>query len=189
MTIDQQTLQAAFKGDRKVQYALYKDCFPILMAVCMRYKRDQQEAANAVNNGFLKIIQHLDRFKNESVPFEAWIRRIMINTLIDEYRRDKKWRDLTVYSDTMERQYAETPIDWNEADQRIRVEHLEAMIQKLPPTSQQVFNLFAIDGYSHREISEALGISEGTSKWHVNHARQQLQQWLNAELNPANKLP
>lgn len=152
------------------------------MAVSVRYKRDQQEAVSAVNNGFLKIIQHLDRYKREEVPFEAWIRRIMINTVIDEFRREKKWRELTVFTEEIERSYPSEPIDWNEAEQRLDVQHLEALLRRLPPMTQKVFNLFALDGFSHQEISELLGMSEGTSKWHVSSARAQLQTWIKTEM-------
>ena len=184
MNIDPQLLSAAHRGDRKAQYALYRVCFPVLMAVCTRYRRDEQEAVAALNSGFLKIVQHLDRYRQDEVPFEAWIRRIMINTAIDEFRREKKWRELTVFTNVVERDYDET-IDWNEAEQRLNVQHLESLLRRLPPVTQQVFNLFALDGFSHREISEMLGMSEGTSKWHVSHARQKLQSWIKTELNPA----
>jgi RNA polymerase sigma-70 factor (ECF subfamily) len=152
--------------------------------VCVRYRRDEQEAASALNNGFLKIVRHLDTYRRDEVPFEAWIRRIMINTAIDEFRREKKWRELTVFTDTVERDYNEA-VDWNEAEQRLSVQYLEHLLRRLPPVTQQVFNLFALDGFSHREISEMMGMSEGTSKWHVNHARQKLQSWIKTELNPA----
>lgn len=148
----------------------------------MRYRRDQQDAVSALNNGFLKIIQNLDRYRRDEVPFEAWIRRIMINTVIDEFRREKKWRDLTVFAENIERAYPDEPIDWNEADQRLDVQYLESLLRRLPPMTQKVFNLFAIDGFSHNEISEMLGMSEGTSKWHVNQARSQLQSWIKTEL-------
>ena len=176
MTVDPLLLQAAHRGDRKAQYALYRDCFPVLMSVCVRYRRDDQEAAAAVNSGFLKIIQHLDRYDPE-VPFVAWIRRIMINTLIDEFRREKKWRAQTTFPEDIERA-ANGAVDWNEAEQRLNVQHLESLLRRLPPMSQKVFNLFAVDGFSHREIADLLGISEGTSKWHVSQARRQLQVWI-----------
>jgi len=181
MHVDAHLLQAAHKGDRKAQYALYRVCFPVLMAVCARYRRDEQEAATAMNNGFLKIIKNLDTFRGGEVPFEAWIRRIMINTVIDEFRKEKKWRELTVFTGTLERDFPDEPLDWNEADQRLSFQHLEAMLRRLPPVTQQVFNLFALDGFSHREIGDMMGISEGTSKWHVNNARTKMQSWIRAE--------
>ena len=106
----------------------------------------------------------------------------MINAVIDEYRKEKKWRELTVFAEDIERSYPSEPIDWNEADQRLDVQHLEALLQRLPPMTQKVFNLFALDGFSHHEISELLGMSEGTSKWHVSSARAQLQSWIKTEL-------
>lgn len=185
MNLDPHMLQAAHRGDRKAQYALYRVCFPVLMAVCVRYKRDEQEAASAVNTGFLKIIRNLDRYRRDEVPFEAWIRRIMINTVIDEFRQEKKWRELTIFTESIEKEHPTEPISWNEAEQRLDLQHLENMLRRLPRVTQQVFNLFALDGFTHREIGEMLDISEGTSKWHVNHARTQLQNWIKSELNPA----
>ena len=100
MQIDPQILLAAQRGDRKAQYQLYRICYPVLMAVCARYHRDEQDAVSALNNGFLKITQKLDTWRSGEVPFEAWIRRIMINTLIDMFRREKKWREMTVLTDS-----------------------------------------------------------------------------------------
>ncbi|MBL7803483.1 MAG: RNA polymerase sigma factor [Saprospiraceae bacterium] len=181
MNVTADLLLAAQQGERKAQYDLYRLCFPVLMAVCMRYKRDEQEAVASLNGGYLKILNNLGRYHAE-VPFEAWIRRIMINTLIDEFRRDKKWRDQTIYSDKLERERDEEPVDWNEADKRFDYQQLENLLHRLPPVTGQVFNLFALDGFSHAEISAALGMSEGTSKWHVNSARKQLQNWIRTEL-------
>lgn len=180
MNVTSELLQAARRSDRKAQYALYRLCFPVLMPTCMRYRRDEQEAVASLNGGFLKILNALDRYQAD-VPFEAWIRRIMINTLIDEFRREKKWRDATVFAENIEREYREEPLDWNEADRRFDAQQLEGLLRRLPPATQQVFNLFAIDGFSHAEISAALGVSEGTSKWHVNFARKQLQGWIRQE--------
>lgn len=181
MNVTADLLQSAQKGDRKAQYALYRFCFPVLMPVCVRYKRDEQEAVAALNHGFLKILNNLGRYQAE-VPFGAWARRIMINTLIDEFRREKKWREATVFSENFEREHAGGAVDWNEADQRFDLQQLEQLLHRLPPATRQVFNLFAIDGFSHTEIAAALDISEGTSKWHVNSARKQLQGWIRSEL-------
>lgn len=134
----------------------------------------------ALNDGFLKILQNLHRYPPEA-PFEAWIRRIQINTLIDLFRREAKWRDSVSLTEKMEQQ-AGGGVDWNEADRRFDAEQLENLLQRLPPVSRQVFNLFALDGFSHAEICTQLGISEGTSKWHVSFARTQLRAWIKAGL-------
>jgi len=180
-SFDPEMLQLAQKGDRKAQHQFYREAFPVLMGVCMRYRRDEQEAVSSLNMGFLKILQHLDRIP-PNVPLLAWMRRIMINTLIDEFRREKNWREHTVLYETLENEKHEQACDYNEADQRFNLQQLENMLRLLPPMTRQVFNLFAIDGFSHAEISTELGMSEGTSKWHVNNARKQLQALIRQEL-------
>ena len=88
MNIDTTLLQACRKNDRKAQSQLYKSCFGLLMSVCIRYKNDEAEARAVLNQGFLKILTNLDKYDSK-IPFEAWIRRIMINTIIDEFRKIK----------------------------------------------------------------------------------------------------
>jgi len=181
MTVTPELLLAAREGERKAQYQLYRQCFPVLMSVCLRYRSDQSDALAALNDGYLKILQNLHRYPPEA-PFEAWIRRIQINTLIDQFRREAKWRDTVLLSEKMEQQPGVGGVDWNEADRRFDAEQLENLLQRLPPVSRQVFNLFALDGYSHAEISTMLSISEGTSKWHVSFARSQLRDWIKTGL-------
>ncbi len=177
MQISKQLLTDCKRKDRKAQFALYKSCFSILMGVCMRYKRNQEDAAALVNEGFLKILNNLDKYNTE-IPFEAWIKRIMINTVIDEFRKNRKVQELIEYSDfENEEQYADQ-FDYNEADKQFDAEDIEAIIQELPPMSQKVFNLYAIDGYTHKEIGKMLDISDGTSKWHLNSARKKIKELL-----------
>lgn len=183
MNINRQLLLDCQKGDRKAEYQLYRSCFPLLMSVCMRYKKEEAAAAAVLNTGFLKILKGLSKYQS-SVPFEAWIRRIMINTIIDEFRRDRKVRELIEYKDfTNLPENESTQLDFNKADQQFDAEQLEALIRRLPPVSQKVFNLFAIDGYSHMEIGEMLGISNGTSKWHLSSARKKLQEMMQELIN------
>lgn len=151
------------------------------MSVCMRYKVDYNEAKSSVNAGFLKILNNLDRY-DPKVPFEAWIKRIMINHVIDEFRKNRKVQELIEYTDFNERQVPNL-VDYNEADKAFDATDLEAMIKTLPPITQKVFNLFAIDGYSHLEIAKMLSISDGTSKWHVSSARKKLQEIINQKMN------
>lgn len=181
MTISPDLLKAAREGERKAQAELYRQCYPVLMAVCLRYRRDESEAAAALNDGFLKILKNLNRYTPD-VPFAAWIRRIQINTLIDMFRREAKWRDQVLLSEKIEQHSDARAVDWNEADRQFDAAQLESLLQRLPPVSRQVFNLFALDGYSHAEISAMLDMSEGTSKWHVSFARSQLRSWIRAGL-------
>ena len=175
--VNQPLLQDAAKGDRRAQFQLYKSCFPVLMGVCLRYRRSEEDAVAMVNEGFLKIVNSLPRYSPET-PFEAWIRRIMINTLIDDFRKNRKVQELIENQDFTDTNNHAGLVDFNTADLQFEAGQLEAMVRSLPPMSQKVFNLFAIDGYGHLEIGELLGISDGTSKWHLSFARQRLREML-----------
>ena len=181
MKVNDSLIKDCLAGNRKAQFSLHKTCYSILMSVCLRYKVDKEETKASVNAGFLKILNNLNRY-NPEIPFDAWIRRIMINHVIDEFRKNRKVQELIEYTDFDEKQIPSL-VDYNEADKAFDASDLEAMIKNLPPVTQKVFNLFAIDGYSHQEISKMLGMSEGTSKWHVNSARKKLQETINQKMN------
>ena len=182
MQISQDLLKACSKGDRKAQYQLFRLCFDVLMGVCLRYQREEPEAMAGLNLGFLKILNNLDRYRPEA-PFEAWIRRIMINTLIDEFRKNRQVKELIEYRDFTEESNHNDWSELNDAEHQLNAQQLTEMLRELPPVSQKVFNLFAIDGYAHQEIAQMLGISEGTSKWHVNYARKRLQEMVKEALS------
>lgn len=184
--IDVQLLKACKRKDRMAQHQLYKRCFSFLMSVCIRYKKDHDEARAILNMGFLKILTNLDKYKT-NVPFEAWSRRIMINTIIDEFRKNRKERENTEYSNFEQVEQYNDHIDFNTADRQFDAEELEMMIKTLPSISQKVFNLFAIDGYSHKEISEMLDMSTGTSKWHVSFARKELKKMIAEKLTVSSR--
>ena len=176
MQADSDLLARCRKNDRKAHNELYRQCFGYLLVICRRYSNNQEDAEALLNQGFLKIITNLDKFKEE-VPFGSWIGRIMVNTIIDQFRRDKKRRE-NMSGLEIDEVHSMKNVDFNEASQNLDAEALEQMIQQLPETSKKVFNLYAIDGYTHKEIGEMLNISDGTSKWHVSHARKVLQEML-----------
>lgn len=139
----------------------------------MRYCKDKDNASEMLNVAYLKILTNLKTYKPE-VPFKAWIRKITVNTLIDEYRKNKRQREQVTY---VEEYYDSNDYsDVNEALSKISCAQIYKLINQLPNATKEVFNLYVIDGYNHREISELLGISEGTSKWHLSEARQKLKQ-------------
>ncbi len=177
MNIHPQLLKDCQRGDRKAQFQLYRSCYNVLMGVCVRYQKNQEEAKAVLNLGFLKILNNLDKYSFKA-PFFAWIRRIMINTIIDEFRKNRKVKELIEYQDFTETNDASHLIDFNEAEKQFDAEQLEVLIRRLPTVSQKVFNLFAIDGYSHKEIGKMLNISDGTSKWHLSFARKKLQEMM-----------
>jgi RNA polymerase sigma-70 factor (ECF subfamily) len=175
MNIQPQLIALCIKQDRKAEYELYKLTYSYLMGICMRYSKDKDMASESLNTGFLKILKSLSSYKPE-VPFKAWIRRVMVNTLIDDYRKNKRNREKLTY---VEEYYDSSDFsDVNEALSRINYKQLLVQINLLPEATKKVFNLFAIDGYSHKEIGEMLTISEGTSKWHLNAARQKLKEYI-----------
>lgn len=180
MEVSAALLQACKKEERKAQHELYKLCYAIMLSVCLRYERNKEDAEFMLNKAFFKVLTNLDKYQDH-VPFEAWLRRITINTVIDEFRKNKKHK-----VDYMESPLDKAPIqtmNYNEADQQLDAEYLQNLINLLPPISKQVFNLYAIDGYNHKEIGEKLEMSEGTSKWHLSTARAKLKQMLRKALN------
>lgn len=152
------------------------------MGVCLRYRTNEADAAEMLNQAFLKILDNLDRLPDH-VPFAAWIKRITINTLIDDFRKNRKVKELIASASIHDLPEGQGGVDYNEADKQFDAEQLEAFIRKLPPMSAKVFNLFAIDGYPHTEISKMLNISEGTSRWHLSSARKKLQEMIRNAMN------
>lgn len=154
-------------NDRKCQEQLYKQYFRSMMSMCVRYIGDTNRAAEVVNDGFVKVFKNISQYENRG-SFEGWMRRIVFHSLADSIRKDNKYLKFMVFED-------------HEMNTRHRVldklyeEDILKLIQELPPASGDVFILYAVKGYSHKEISELKNISVGTSKWHLSEARKKLQ--------------
>lgn len=181
MNIDLELITACIKHERKAEYELYKITYSYLMGVCFRYTNSREEAEENLNIGFLKILKNLDKYKPE-IPFKVWIRKVMINILIDEFRKEKKHKENIQYVE----EYHETGdyAEQNNAISKMNMEQIHALIMKLPPMSQKVFNLYIIDGFSHKEIADMLSMSEGTSKWHLNFSRGKLKDMITNIVSP-----
>ena len=175
MNIQPELISSCIKGDRKAEYELYKTTYSYLMSICIRYTRNPEKAKEVQNMGFLKILTNLRKY-DTSAPFKPWIRRVMINTLINEFKKDKihygNIKYVEEYYDSDQYSSLNTAISKIDADQ------IYEFISRLPPASQQVFNLYFVDGYKHKEIANLLHISEGTSKWHLNAAREKLKEMI-----------
>ncbi len=180
MEIGKELIEACIAQNRAATHQLYKLCFSLLMQICMRYARSKDEATEMLNTAFVKIVFHLHKY-DPAQPIVPWLKKVTINTIIDKYRVEKTYRDNLLS--------VENPEAWEQADgqinnhiyDRIGYDHLLQLIRKLPPVTGSVFNLYAIDGFKHREIADMLGMSENTSKWHLSHARQLLQANLQEE--------
>jgi RNA polymerase sigma-70 factor (ECF subfamily) len=152
-------------GKRQAQNELYSQFSPKMFHVCLRYSKSREEAEDTLVEGFMKVFDHLKQFKNEG-SLEGWIRRIMVNTAIEKYR--KKTPVLTaIINEERNDVFAEKHGILEELSARELID----MVQKLPAACQMVFNLYAFEGLKHKEIAEQLGIAEGTSKSNLSDAR------------------
>src|ERR1700744_2488873 len=166
-----QLINGCIKQERKSQKLLYKAFYGFSMAICLRYAGNREEAAEVMNQGFFKIFTKIESY-DPSRPFKAWLGKIMMNVSIDYYRANLKM----AYAEDLEN--AEHVSDTNVADNNLNYNDLLAMVQRLPQGYRTVFNLFAIDGYSHEEIADMLNINVGTSKSNLFKARQKLKQMI-----------
>ncbi len=152
-------------GNRKAQEMLYKLFAAKMLGVCMRYATDKMEAEDMLQNGFIKVFGKISDFKGEG-SFEGWVRRIMVHASIEYYRKHHKTMQLV----EMETAGAEQSVNAAAAS-NLETKDLLAMIQTLSPGYKLVFNLYAIEGYSHKEIGAMLNMSEGASKSQLSRAR------------------
>ncbi len=172
-------IEGCLAGDRKAQKMLYQMFSGKMYSVCLRYASDEDEANDMLQDGFIRVFQNLSAFRYQG-SFEGWVRRIMINTALEKLRKNRNLRFLDEEEEGQIEQSEETVLE------RISADELISMIQQLTPRYRMVFNLYALEGYSHKEISEMLGISEGTSKSNLARARLILQERVK-KMNRENK--
>jgi RNA polymerase sigma factor (sigma-70 family) len=164
----QEILKACAAGKLQAQEQLYRVYAQKFFGVCLRYANDYAEAEDFLHDAFYKIFKKIKTYRGEG-SFEAWMHRILINTILEKFRKRNylySVEDISVY---------ESSAEWNETYGNINTKDLMKMIRTLSPAYRMVFNLYAIEGYSHKEISEKLGISVGTSKSNLARARLILQ--------------
>lgn len=160
-------------GNRQMQELLYRQTSAKMLAVCMRYAKDQMEAEDVLQLGYIKIFNKIKEFKNEG-SFEGWIRKIMVNTAIESYRKNLRMLNVVPIEEAYE-QPANLDGD-GDIFGNLGMQDLIKLIQNLADGYRMVFNMYVIEGYAHKEIAEILGISEGTSKSQLSRARIILQQ-------------
>ena len=156
-------------NNRQMQELLYRQTSAKMFAICMRYAKDSMDAEDVLQLGFIKIFNKITEYRGDGA-FEGWMRRIMVNTAIENYRKNLKMQQNMVLMDDLVAHAGEAP-----AYNDLGVQDLLKLIQKLADGYRIVFNMYAIEGYSHREIAQALGISEGASKSQLSRARAILQ--------------
>lgn len=156
--------EGCLNNDRKQQELLYKALAPRMMAVCMRYAHDKDEAQDILQEGFIKMFNNVHKYRGEG-NLEGWIRRIMVHCAISRYRKQKSIVLVEEFPKT------ESSLGNGYNAHGLEVKDLMRMIQKLPQSYRSVFNMYAIEGYSHQEIGRRLGMTELLSRTTLHRAR------------------
>jgi RNA polymerase sigma-70 factor (ECF subfamily) len=164
-------IRNARKGRTDAQRAIYSHFYGYGMSICIRYAHHQEEAEEILDDGFIKVFKNLDNYTT-GLPFKAWFRRILINTAIDYHRKYQKHNSVLEIAHA---QHISTDAD---AITNLSAQEILNFVQQLPPSYRMVFNLYIIEGYKHKEISEQLGITEATSRATLATARHKLQKMI-----------
>lgn len=172
---EQDLIKGCILNDRRMQKLLYKRYCSAMMVLCKSYAKNDEDAIEVLQDGFLKVFQQIDKFDANISSLYTWMRTIMVHTAIDFLRKQSK---------------KNVAIEWNsghdqaieaEALQQMSAQQVQSMLQHLATTTRMVFNLYITEGYNHKEIGELLNISEGTSRWHLSEARKYLINLLKAK--------
>ena len=173
-------IEACIAKERWAQKQLYEDNYTVLMGVCLRYSSNRDDALDILHEGFIKILNNIHKYQ-PGTSLVAWMRRIIVNTAIDYYRMQSRRR-----TEDLETAYS---IQTNEPDalSKLTVQEIIKCIQRLSPAYRSVFNLYVVEGFSHREIAEILEITESTSRSNLVKARSKLKDLLAATLGKNGK--
>lgn len=170
---EQKLLRQLRRGKSAAQKVVYQQHAAAMLGLCMRYASCREDAEEILSNGFIKVFEKIDQYKGDG-PLGAWIRTIMVREALNFIRYRKN-----IFVEVEEERTVE--MAHSEELERLEAGYLLRLIEDLPTGYRTVFNLFAIEGYAHKEIAEMLGISENTSKTQVRKARQKLQEQLRAD--------
>ncbi|MCB0738196.1 MAG: RNA polymerase sigma factor [Bacteroidetes bacterium] len=169
LTAEQKELiEGCIDGRRKAQYQLYQNYSGKMMGVCMRYSKDEAEAEDILQDGFVKVFTNIHKYRPIG-SFDGWIRRIFVNTAIEYYRSRKKFLLSDIELENADIAFSESVVD------KMAAEEIIGLFAEMPDGYRMVFNMYAVEGYSHKEIADELGISIGTSKSQYSRARTYLQ--------------
>lgn len=157
-------IEGCIDNRRDAQYELYNLLSGKMFAVCLRYARNREAAEDLLQEGFVKVFNNIEKFRSEG-SFEGWVRRIIVNTAIEHYRKSTKMYSIINVEEV------EMDVPWTDNGDVLQLEDLTNLINKLSPGYRTIFNMYVVEGYSHKEIGEMLEISEGTSKSQLARAR------------------
>jgi len=167
---DRELIRKCSDGDIRAQEMLYKKYFSFAMSVCIRYTGDENEAMETVNDSFMKVFDNLGEY-DVTRPFSAWYGKILVNTAIDNYRKNARY-----FPELSIEKIAETEDHEPEVDAELSAADIIALFSQLPEHYRIIFNLYEIEGYSHDEIAGMLGISASTSRANLARAKKMLRE-------------
>lgn len=173
MLSEEQLVRRCLKNDRGAADELYRRFAPKMYGICLRFARNQAEAEDLLQEGFIKVFSYLGTFRYDG-SLEGWVRRIIVNNSINYYRQKSPWFENVETSREANREMSDCDVV-----SALSAEELLGFIRQLPEGYRMVFNLYVIEGYLHKEIAEMLGISESTSKTQLLKARKALQEKIN----------
>jgi RNA polymerase sigma-70 factor (ECF subfamily) len=168
----QRLVKDCLKGKPQAQRELYEQFAETMLGVCYRYTRSMRDAEDVLQEGFVKVFRYLHQYKQQG-ELGAWIRRIMVNTALNYLKRHRKYQEEMFFTE----EYMHPVADEDPAV-RLQAKEIADLIRQLPQGYQVIFNLHAVEGYSHVEIGEMLGISDGTSRSQYSRARNLLITWI-----------
>jgi len=175
MTNTHQLIRECLQGKPMAQRALYEQYAPAMLGVCYRYTKSMADAEDILQEGFVKVFRHLGQYEAKG-ELGAWIRRIMVTTAINYLKRHSRYQaELSFADDSLH------PVSSENPELNANAKDLADLIRQLPPGYQAIFNLHAVEGYSHVEIGKLLGINEGTSRSQYARARALLINWLDKQ--------
>jgi len=160
-------LEGCRRNDTQSQAQLYRICYPAMINICYRYAPDADGAGTIFNNAMLRVFKHISGYEDEG-KFMAWVKSIVINCSIDFCKKRNLFKQSVPYNNE-----EETMIDPHVFD-KVSAKEIQSIIRELPGSTATVFNMFIYEGFTHKQIGSALGISENTSKWHVGKAKRLL---------------
>lgn len=179
MEIPDEIIKGCINNKYNSQEWLYKKIFPYMMGICYRYTLSKEISKEITHEAIFKVLKNIEKY-NKEYSFKTWISRITVNTIIDYIRKEKHFFNQDALpSDVHQTNLSEgNTVVYNDALNRLNVKYIYQLLEKLKPMEKNIFNLYAIDGYSHKEIAEMLDISEDLSKWYLKSARDKLKKWI-----------
>ena len=181
----QALLQGCRRGQESAQQAFYERYYSYALSICLAYASNPEDAREILNDSFLKAFRHLDALKQEDALL-PWLRRILVNTALDYYRRSRQ-RATAIPLEEVAGELVEPYLNEAAILAQLSVEHILTVLHQLPVPYRLVFSLYVLEGYTHSEIAQRLGIAESTARSHLSEANRRLRQALKAQIHPTHE--